>query len=126
MTFKLLRWPRLRAVVVLAAPTGAGAVLSDFRLQFGNHHVGLLTGDVTVNRDAWVMFMTKEVYRNMLYGPDATEATEHLFAVVLDEFHHLNQPDRGTVWEESFISSPSHVCLVALPTTIANAEDVRD
>lgn len=98
----------------------------DFRRQFGDDRVGLLTGDVTVNRDAPVVVMTTEVYRNMLYGPDATEATDSLFAVVLDEFHYLNQRDRGTVWEESVINSPSHVRLVALSATMANAADVRD
>lgn len=44
----------------------------------------------------------------------------------LDEFHYLNDPDRGTVWEESVVNSPHHVLLVALSATMANASDLRD
>lgn len=147
--------------VVLSAPTGAGKTVigemavflalcrqqrvfyttplkalsnqkfSDFKRLFGVNRVGLLTGDITINRDADILVMTTEIYRNMLYA-DATERnvgvspTEGLFAVVLDEFHYLNDRDRGTVWEESVINSPSHVLLVALSATMSNARDVRD
>ena len=38
----------------------------DFQLLFGRERVGLLTGDVSINRDAPVLVMTTEVYRNML------------------------------------------------------------
>lgn len=147
--------------VVLSAPTGAGKTVVgemavylalcrsrrvfyttplkalsnqkfyDFKQLFGASRVGLLTGDVTVNRDADIIVMTTEVYRNMLYM-DAAEAragppvTDNLHAVVFDEFHYLNDRDRGTVWEESVINSPPHVLLVALSATMSNAYDVRD
>lgn len=103
----------------------------DFSRQFGASRVGLLTGDVTVNRDAPIIVMTTEIYRNMLYA-EATERnealplTEDLYAVVFDEFHYLNDQERGTVWEESVINSPPHVVLVALSATMSNAEQVRD
>jgi superfamily II RNA helicase len=42
--------------------------LRDFREQFGPDQVGLLTGDVSINRDAPVVVMTTEIFRNMLYG----------------------------------------------------------
>lgn len=146
--------------VVLSAPTGAGKTIVgemavylalcknlrvfyttplkalsnqkfyDFKKQFGEHRVGLLTGDVTVNREADVVVMTTEVYRNMLYG-DSSEAnglpiTDNLFAVIFDEFHYLNDRNRGTVWEESVISSPEHVLLVALSATMSNTADVKE
>lgn len=141
--------------VVLSAPTGAGKTVvgeiavylalmrglrvfyctplkalsnqkfSDFRQQFGEDRIGLLTGDVSINRDAQVVVMTTEVYRNMLYDVHDPDV-ERLFAVVLDEFHFLNQRDRGTVWEESVINSPEHVRLVALSATMANASEIRD
>jgi superfamily II RNA helicase len=47
-----------------------------------------------------------------------------LFAVVFDEFHYMNDPERGTVWEESVILSPPHVLFVALSATIANVGQV--
>lgn len=147
--------------VVLSAPTGAGKTVvgeiaiyfalsrqqrifytaplkalsnqkyHDFKKLFGEARVGLLTGDQTINRDADIVVMTTEVYRNMLYADSAEvqrgpPTTENLFAVVFDEFHYLNDRDRGTVWEESVINSPSHVLLVALSATMSNAIDVRD
>lgn len=38
--------------------------------------------------------MTTEVYRNMLYTGDEADLQE-VFAVVFDEFHYMNDPDRG-------------------------------
>ncbi|KAM3567197.1 hypothetical protein VYU27_010652, partial [Nannochloropsis oceanica] len=47
-----------------------------------------------------------------------------VFAVVFDEFHYMNDPERGTVWEESVILSPPHILFVALSATIANVGQV--
>jgi superfamily II RNA helicase len=107
---------------------------SDFKRLFGEDRVGLLTGDVNVNRDAPIIVMTTEVYRNMLYadGPsaagtgDATFAMDNVATVTFDEFHYLSVPDRGTVWEESVVNSPNHVLLVALSATMKNTGDVRE
>ena len=38
----------------------------DFRARWGDDEVGLVTGDIVVNRDAPVLVMTTEVLRNML------------------------------------------------------------
>ena len=45
----------------------------------------------------------------MLYEGDGgtTSEVDDVFAVVFDEFHYMNDPYRGTVWEESVISCPS-------------------
>ena len=42
--------------------------LRDFREQFGAHRVGLMTGDLTANREAPIVVMTTEIFRNMLYA----------------------------------------------------------
>ncbi|MBV8882400.1 MAG: DEAD/DEAH box helicase, partial [Chroococcidiopsidaceae cyanobacterium CP_BM_RX_35] len=42
--------------------------LRDFRERFGYQTVGLLTGDASINRDAPILVMTTEIFRNMLYG----------------------------------------------------------
>jgi superfamily II RNA helicase len=100
----------------------------DFRQQFGDEVVGLLTGDVSINRGASVVVMTTEVYRNMLYGTSLGEVERNLYgvqSVVLDECHYMNDPERGTVWEESIIYSPREIQLIALSATVANAEDLR-
>ncbi|MBM5807349.1 MAG: DEAD/DEAH box helicase [Cyanobacteria bacterium M_surface_10_m2_179] len=102
--------------------------LRDFREQFGAERVGLMTGDLTVNREASVVVMTTEIFRNMLYaeadqGDDPLEDVE---AVVLDECHYMNDSQRGTVWEESIIHCPPVVQLVALSATVANAGQLTD
>lgn len=95
---------------------------SDLQLQFGRERVGLLTGDTCINREGDVLVMTTEVYRSMLlrdtqpdsYGDvDAGDRSDDrpglarttvdrspldgVGFVVLDEFHYMNDPSRGTV-----------------------------
>jgi superfamily II RNA helicase len=103
--------------------------LRDFRDRFGHTQVGLLTGDVSVNRDAPILVMTTEIFRNMLYGTPIGEVGTSLTgleAVVLDECHYMNDRQRGTVWEESIIYCPPEVQLVALSATIANSDQLTD
>jgi superfamily II RNA helicase len=101
----------------------------DFRLQFGSEQVGLLTGDLSINRDASVVVMTTEIFRNMLYGTPIGQLGTSLLnleAVVLDECHYMNDRQRGTVWEESIIYCPKEVQLVALSATVANGQQLTD
>jgi superfamily II RNA helicase len=103
--------------------------LRDFREQFGAEQVGLLTGDVSVNRDAPILVMTTEIFRNMLYGTPIGQVGTSLFgveAVVLDECHYMNDRQRGTVWEESIIYCPKEIQLVALSATVANSDQLTD
>jgi superfamily II RNA helicase len=103
--------------------------LRDFRDQFGAERVGLLTGDLSLNREAQVVVMTTEIFRNMLYAeidhPD-NDPLEGVEAVVLDECHYMNDSQRGTVWEESIIHCPPSIQLVALSATVANAGQLTD
>ncbi|MEM8637556.1 MAG: DEAD/DEAH box helicase [Cyanobacteria bacterium P01_G01_bin.54] len=101
----------------------------DFCEQFGPENVGILTGDTSVNRDAAVLVMTTEIFRNMLYGTPIGQvgtSLEQVETVVLDECHYMNDSQRGTVWEESIIYCPPQVQLVALSATVANAADLAD
>ncbi len=103
--------------------------LRDFRNQFGADKVGLLTGDVSINRDAPILVMTTEIFRNMLYGTPIGEVGTSLVgveAVVLDECHYMNDRQRGTVWEESIIYCPPDIQLVALSATVANSDQLTD
>lgn len=102
--------------------------LRDFRGQFGHEKVGLLTGDLSFNREAQIVVMTTEIFRNMLYaavdgGDDPLADVE---AVVLDECHYMNDSQRGTVWEESIIHCLPAIQLVALSATVANAGQLTD
>jgi len=87
---------------------------------YGVQRVGLLTGDVSLNRGAEVVVMTTEVLRNMLLTE--SEQLTGLGLVILDEVHFLQDPFRGGVWEEVLILTPSVVRFVALSATIGNAE----
>lgn len=103
--------------------------LRDFRDLFGAENVGLLTGDLSVNRDAPILVMTTEIFRNMLYGTPIGEVGTSLTgveAVVLDECHYMNDRQRGTVWEESIIYCPPDVQLVALSATVANSDQLTE
>ncbi|MDX1977354.1 MAG: DEAD/DEAH box helicase [Pseudanabaenaceae cyanobacterium bins.68] len=103
--------------------------LRDFRDRFGHDQVGLLTGDISINRDAPIVVMTTEIFRNMLYGTPIGEvgtSLEGLQTVVLDECHYMNDSQRGTVWEESIIYCPAEVQLVALSATVANSQQLTD
>lgn len=103
--------------------------LRDFREKFGFDAVGLLTGDASINRDAPILVMTTEIFRNMLYGTPIGQVGISLVdveAVVLDECHYMNDRQRGTVWEESIIYCPREVQLVALSATVANSDQLTD
>ncbi len=97
---------------------------------FGESHVGLSTGDVSLRGEADLVVMTTEVYRNMLYGtsPDLKDAPSiaRVASVILDECHYMNDLDRGTVWEESIVYSPREIQLIGLSATVANAHEMRD
>lgn len=99
----------------------------DFKQKYGDDKIGLLTGDISINRDAPVVVMTTEVFRNMLYGTilgDVTRNLRNVAFVILDECHYMNDSERGTVWEESIIYCPKDIQLVALSATVANAGEL--
>jgi len=97
----------------------------DFQQALGSENVGLLTGDRSLNRDAQVLVMTTEIFRNMLYGDtDLDPLLKKVGYVILDECHYMNDAQRGTVWEESIIYCPTTIQLIALSATIANADEL--
>ncbi|MEW6919170.1 DEAD/DEAH box helicase [Trueperella pyogenes] len=93
----------------------------DLAEEIGHEHVGLLTGDQTINRDADILVVTTEVLRNMLFHHD--DIVNDIGYVVLDEVHYLADEFRGPVWEEIILQLPAHVRLVSLSATISNVEE---
>ena len=93
----------------------------DLRAIYGDE-VGLLTGDVSENRDARVVVMTTEVLRNMLL--QTPWDLDDVDSVIFDEIHYLADPERGTTWEESIILCPEHVQLICLSATVTNADEI--
>ncbi|WP_113717924.1 DEAD/DEAH box helicase [Arthrobacter dokdonensis] len=137
--------------VLVAAPTGAGkTIVGEFAVhlalargnkafyttpikalsnqkyqelarKYGTEHVGLLTGDTSINAEAPVVVMTTEVLRNMLYADSDT--LSGLAYVVMDEVHYLADRFRGAVWEEVIIHLPTEVSVISLSATVSNAEE---
>jgi superfamily II RNA helicase len=108
--------------IVYTAPIKAlsNQKYNDFRKDYGDEKVGILTGDVTINHDAPLLIMTTEIYRNMLLSNDPF--IDDVAYVVFDEIHFLGDVERGTVWEESIIFSKEHTRFLCLSATIPNAK----
>lgn len=85
------------------------------------HKVGLLTGDRKIDADAHVVVATTEIYRNELY-----KSPERSSVVILDEVHFIADPQRGPVWEESIILTPSSSTLLMLSASISNAKEIAE
>lgn len=101
----------------------------DFGEKYGQDKVGLLTGDTSINRNAQIVIMTTEVFRNMLYGTNFGAVADNLKDVkyvVLDEVHYMNDEQRGTVWEESIIYCPTNIQIIALSATVANCDELTN
>lgn len=140
--------------VIVAAPTGTGKTLiadyliekamtehlkviytapikalsnqkfRDFKAQFGEEAVGIMTGDVVLNPTAPLLIMTTEIFRNQVITEDPNlKLVSH---IVFDEIHWLNDEERGTVWEESIILAPRKMKILGLSATIANAGHLVD
>ena len=139
--------------VIVSAPTGAGKTLiaeyiiedcigrnkgviytapikalsnqkfRDFSKKYPNQ-VGILTGDVSINRGASVLIMTTEIFRNaILVNPNEFKHREW---VIFDEIHYLDDIERGTVWEEAIILLPPQMKILALSATIPNIKEFTD
>ncbi len=112
--------------VVYTAPIKAlsNQKFRDFRRRFGEAIVGIQTGDVTINPDAPLLIMTTEIFRNQILENSAR--LDDVYYTVFDEIHFLDDPDRGTVWEESIILAPSHIRFMCLSATVPNLEELAD
>ncbi|MBN2368471.1 DEAD/DEAH box helicase [Candidatus Woesearchaeota archaeon] len=107
--------------IIYTAPIKAlsGQKYRDFKKEYGEENIGIMTGDIVINPDAPILIMTTEIYRNMLLAKD--EIVDYVKYVIFDEIHFINDIERGTVWEESIIFSPEHIRFLCLSATIPNA-----
>ena len=95
----------------------------DFQEKFKDV-IGILTGDVSINPEAPVLIMTTEIFRNKIF--DDPESLNKYSWVIYDEIHYIDNPERGTVWEESLIFLPKHINILALSATIPNIKQFAD
>ncbi len=101
----------------------------EFRKIYGDENVGLITGDKKINKDAPILIMTTEVYRNMVVKDNMKERNpllDDLKTVVFDELHYLGDTDRGGVWEQAIMFTDPKVQVLSLSGTMANPEKITD
>jgi superfamily II RNA helicase len=63
---------------------------------FGPEHVGLITGDATVNPHAPVLCCTAEILANIALRDGAAARVDD---VIMDEFHYYADRSRGAAWQ---------------------------
>lgn len=112
--------------VVYTAPIKAlsNQKFKEFKAIMGSDAVGILTGDVVVNPDAPVLIMTTEIFRNLLQ--ESPERVSSVHYVIFDEIHYIDDPERGSVWEESLIFMPETMRFLGLSATIPNVSQLAE
>jgi len=148
-----IKWIEQEHSVLISAPTGSGKTLiaekaiekalsrnegviytapvkalsnqkyRDFRALYGDQ-VGILTGDVAINIDALILIMTTEIYRNSLF--ENLDRIRKVGWVIFDEVHYLDDPERGTVWEEALLFTPPEIRILALSATVPNVQELAE
>ena len=106
----------------------------DFTKKFPDLSIGILTGDNKHNPGANVLIMTTEILQNNLSNISRKNQTlssyltidmdidTELGCVIFDEVHYIDDPERGTVWEQCIIMLPKQVQMVMLSATIGEKE----
>jgi superfamily II RNA helicase len=94
----------------------------DFRHRFGDEVVGIQTGDVTINPEARLLIMTTEIFRNLIL--EESPRLQDVYYAIFDEIHYLDDPERGTVWEESIILAPPAIRFMCLSATVPNIREL--
>ena len=105
--------------VIYTAPLKAlsNQKFRDFQATYRDN-IGILTGDVSLNANAPVLIMTTEIFRNKIL--DEPQSLAQYKWIIFDEVHYIDNPERGTVWEESLIFLPRHMNILCLSATIPN------
>ncbi|MCH7884991.1 MAG: DEAD/DEAH box helicase [Planctomycetes bacterium] len=86
---------------------------------FDRRDVGFITGNRKENPDARICVVVAEILLNHLL--EEQQRLHDVGAVVMDEFHYFNEPERGIVWELSLVLLPPHIRLMLLSATVGNS-----
>ncbi|MDP1563598.1 MAG: DEAD/DEAH box helicase [Pirellulaceae bacterium] len=84
--------------------------------------VGLVTGNRKINPDAPIQVVVAEILLNRLLDPSQGDWSD-VWAVVMDEFHSFNDPERGIVWEFGLGLLPAKVRTLLLSATVGNSPE---
>jgi superfamily II RNA helicase len=94
----------------------------DFTTKYGEQNIGIITGDVSLNPSAPLLIMTTEIYRNSLF--ENSKRLEKTRWVIFDEIHYLDDLERGTVWEEAILFTPTSINILGLSATVPNIHEL--
>ncbi len=72
--------------------------------DFGPDHVGMMTGDASVNPHAPILCCTAEILANL--GLAGGERATAIKAVIMDEFHYYSDGERGHAWQAPLLTMP--------------------
>lgn len=90
--------------------------------DLGAEHVGLMTGDATVNRDAPVLCCTAEVLQQIALSEGDRAGFKH---VVMDEFHYYGDRDRGMAWQLPLVAL-TQTRFLLLSATLGDTRLIRE
>ena len=109
----------------------------DFTQKYPHISVGIVTGDIRVNQEASLLIVTTEILHNTLFLKKHKnlhntqmqinnssllsfdmDFDNELACVVFDEFHYINDHDRGMIWENSVMMLPEHIQMLMLSATL--------
>ena len=71
--------------------------------DFGPEHVGMMTGDASVNPQAPILCCTAEILANIAL---ARGDRSDIRAVIMDEFHYYSDDERGYAWQVPLLTMP--------------------
>ncbi len=92
--------------------------------EFGSDHVGMITGDASVNPDAPIICCTAEILANWALRDGAATPVD---VAIVDEFHYYGDPQRGWAWQVPLLELP-HTQFLLMSATLGSvaffAEDL--
>jgi len=129
---------KLKKKIIYCSPIKAlsNQKFYDFTQRYPHISVGIVTGDIRVNQEASLLIVTTEILHNVLFLKKHKTSQElaninntsllsfdmdfenELGCVVFDEFHYINDPERGQVWENSILMLPLHIQILMLSATL--------
>jgi superfamily II RNA helicase len=89
---------------------------------FGSDHVGMVTGDASVNGDAPILCCTAEILANIALR---TGAASDLGVVIMDEFHFYADPDRGWAWQVPLLEL-TRAQFLLMSATLGDTRELAD
>ena len=91
----------------------------DLCRQLGAEHVGMMTGDASINPRAPVLCCTAEILANLALREGAHTPVD---AVVMDEFHYYSDADRGIAWQLPLLTLP-HATFLLMSATLGDMSE---